>query len=57
MEPEGPLPYHKGQSLVPVIRQINPIHIIRTCFFKIQFNISTLFTPLPQRLQFYIYVI
>jgi hypothetical protein len=35
---------HKNRSPVPFLSQINPVHIIRTDFFKIHFNISLPFT-------------
>jgi hypothetical protein len=36
---------HKLPSLVLVPSQINPVHILQSCFFKIRFNIILPPTP------------
>jgi hypothetical protein len=35
---------HKSPSLVPILSQTNPVHTLRSYFFKIHFNIYTMGT-------------
>jgi hypothetical protein len=39
MEAEGSLPRFKNLPLVPILSQLNPVHIVTSCFFNIQFCI------------------
>jgi len=44
MEPEGSLP-RLQKSIIPILIQINPVHVFPTNFFKIRFSIIMSFTP------------
>jgi len=39
MEPKIHCLVHMGFVLVPILRDMNPIPIVKHCFFKIHFNI------------------
>jgi hypothetical protein len=45
MEPEGSLPCYKSPHVVPNLSHMNPIHILKQRFFKINFNIILPYTP------------
>jgi hypothetical protein len=43
MEPEGLLPNLQVTANDAYLRQINPVHILQSYFFKTKFNIVTIF--------------
>jgi hypothetical protein len=50
MEPKTSLSFHRCQSLVPTLGQINLAHILTSIYFKIRFNIILLSKPWSTKL-------
>jgi hypothetical protein len=50
MKPEGYLLVHKKPTLVPILSQINPVHILLPYFSDILFNVDLpIYTWFPNR--------
>jgi hypothetical protein len=35
----GSLRFHKNPPLIRILSQLNPVHVLKSCFFKLNFNI------------------
>jgi hypothetical protein len=47
---------HKGPSLAPILRQMNPVHILIFYSLKVHFNTVSQSIPTPLRFRYYVYI-